>query len=257
MTTLRPWGAAVFALALLFAIPAAGQVRQLETVGAYPLEAGGKRKASARDVAVKMALNAAVLRVATDLVTGVKPSDAAGFLPGLLGKEPLDYISRYRIIEDRGERARMYSQNPNVEFEYVVLVESHIDSGRVKGVLAKAGLLVTRPRAATRQLLIVIDQAYDFAAYETLRTTLLERLRVKSAIPIEMERGRIVLAVETSRNAGQVLEHLLRKAPSELAVTPIDSQDGVLTVRVRLEEPPETPAATTRGASRASSPTRD
>ncbi len=223
----------------LFAAPAAAQVRQMETVGAYPLSAGAKRSGSAREPAVKLALEEAVIQVAMDLVSGVKRREAAAFLPDVLGDDPLDYISRYRIIEDRGERPTQYSQDPGVEFEYVVLVESHIDSARVRSRLAKAGLLMTRARAPAQRLLVVIDGNSDFEAYEALRRTLIDRVRVKSALPVEMERGRIVLAVETSRSSRQLLENLLRSAPPGLLVTPVGSQVGGLTLRIELDAVPE------------------
>jgi hypothetical protein len=223
----------------LVAVQASAQVRQMETIGAYPLSQGAKRSGSARDTAVKLALNEAVIQVAMDLVTGVRRDEAADFLPDVLGDDPLDYISRFRIIEDRGERPSQYSQDPGVEFEYVVLVESHLDPARIRRRLEKAGLLMTHARAPTQQLLVVIDGNSDFAAYEALRRALLDRLRVKSAVPVEMEQGRIVLAVETSRDSRQLLENLLRDAPPELLVTPVAAQAGVLRLEIELQALPE------------------
>ena len=173
------------------------------------------------------------------------------------GDDPLDYISRYRVIEDRGERPTQYSQDPKVEFEYVVLVESHIDSARVRSRLEKAGLLMTRARAPAQQLLVIIDGNSDFDAYEALRRALIDRVRVKSAVPVEMERGRIVLAVETSRSARQLLENLLRSAPPGLHVTPVGSQARSLTLRIELEDLPEDPGPNDPGATRTGSRARN
>jgi hypothetical protein len=229
----------VMLVAGLAAAQASAQVRQMETVGAYPLTQDAQRSGSARDTAVKLALDEAVIQVAMDLVTGLKRDEAADFLPDVLGDDPLDYISRFRIIEDRGERPTQYSQDPKVEFEYVVLVESHLDSARIKRRLEKAGLLMASARGPARQLLVVIDGNDDFDAYEVLRRALVDRLRVKSAVPVEMERGRIVLAVETSRSSRQLLENLLRNAPPELLVTPVDAQAGLLKLRIELQALPE------------------
>jgi len=244
----RSYMVAALLVAALCAAPAAAQVRQMETVGAYALTPDAKRASSARDSAVKLALDEAVLQVAMDLVTGVKRSEAAGFLPDVLGDDPLDYISRFRIIEDRGERPARYTEDPKVELEYVVLVESHIDSARIRSRLGKAGLLMQRARASGQQVLIVLDRADDYAAYEALREALLQRLRVKSAVPVEMERGRIVLAVETSRSARQLLDNLLRNTPPQLVVTPVGTQGGVLTLRIQLEEVPEETGTDALGA---------
>jgi hypothetical protein len=223
-------------LLAFFAGHASAQFRQMETVGAYPLSKGAKRSGSARDTAVKLALDEAVIKVAMDLVTGVKRSEAADFLPDALGDDPLDYISRFRIIEDRGERAAKYSRDPGVEFEYVVLVESHIDSSRIRRRLAKAGLLMTRTQASAQQVLVIVEANHDFVAYAALRSALIDRLRVKSAVPVEMERGRAVLAVETSRSPRQLLQNLLRNAPPELVVTPMGTQAGSLTLQIELQE---------------------
>jgi len=225
------------ALALLLFVAlvsaqASAQVRQMETVGAYPLSKDAKRSGSARDTAVKLALDEAVMQVAMDLVTGVKRSEAAAFLPSALGDDPLDYISRFRIIEDRGERPTKHSQGSGVELEYVVLVESHIDSARIRRRLAKAGLLMARAQAPARQILVIVDGNHDFVAYAALRRTLTDRLRVKSAVPVEMERGRAVLAVETSRSPRQLLQNLLRNAPPELLVTPLGTQAGTVTLQI-------------------------
>ena len=241
----------------LFAAQAAAQVRQMETVGAYPLSTNAERSGSARDTAVKLALDEAVIQVAMDLVTGVKRAEAADFLPEVLGDDPLDYISRFRIIEDRGERPTKYSQDRKVEFEYVVLVESHIDSARIRSRLEKAGLLMTRAQAPIQQLLVVIDGKADFDAYEALRGALIDHVRVKSAVPVEMERGRIVLAVETSRSERQLLENLLRSAPPGLLVTPVGAQPGILTLRIELEALPEDPGENDSGAVRTGSRRRN
>jgi hypothetical protein len=98
---------------------------------------------------------------------------------------------------------------------------------------------MTRARTPAQRLLVVIDGNSDFEAYEALRRTLIDRVRVKSAVPVEMERGRMVLAVETSRSSRQLLENLLRSAPPELLVTPVGSQVGGLTLRIELDAVPE------------------
>lgn len=248
---------ALLLLTGLFAAHASAQVRQMETIGAYPLSGGGKRSGSARDSAVKLALNEAVIQVAMDLVTGMKHAEAADFLPDVLGGDPLDYTSRFRIIEDRGERPAQYSQDAGVEFEYVVLVESHIDSTRIRRRLAEAGMLMTRAQEPARQLLVVIEGNHDFAAYEALRGTLVGRLRVKSAVPVEMQQDRIVLAVETARSPRQLLENLLANAPPELRVTPVGTQAGVLRLEIELQTLPESGGESVPGAPHAGSRARN
>jgi hypothetical protein len=113
---------------------------------------------------------------------------------------------------------------------------------------------MTRARAPVQRLLVVIDGNADFDAYEALRRALIDRVRVKSAVPVEMEQGRIVLAVETSRSARQLLGNLLRSAPPGLLVTPVGTQTGILTLRIELEALPEDRGESVPGAARIGSP---
>jgi hypothetical protein len=236
------WGAAAVGLALVLLLaPAAGaEVRQMEAVGALPLAPDARHASPPRDVAVRLALNEAVRRVALDLVPDLESGAAAEFLPEVLGDEPFDYTTRFRILEDRGERPALFSDDPAVEFEYVVVVEAHIDADRVEKRLVDAGLLaVSRAGAPTRDLRLVVEKLGSFAAYAALRAALIEGVGVKSALPVELERRRAVLLVRTPDDAPQLLEELLLAAPPELLITPLDASEDVLTLRVELEALPE------------------
>jgi len=227
------WGVA---LVWLVAASAVAEIRQVETVGAVALSADVRPKTPLRDLAVRQALNDAVMRVALDLIPELSPEEAAELLPGALGDEPFAYTTRFRIIEDRGEVPALYHEDPEVEFEYVVLVEAHIDSDRVEKRLGDAGLLSARaPRPAYQDLTVIVEDPPDFPTFAALRRVLLEAVGVESALPAEMERGRAVLRVRASGGASKLLEDLLQAAPPELVVTPVDAQDDVLTLRVSLD----------------------
>jgi hypothetical protein len=227
------------ALALLLASAAGAEVRQMEAVGAVPLDPDARHASPLRDIAVRMALNEAVRRVALDLVPGMEPEEAAEFLPEALGDEPFDYTTRFRIIEDRGERPALFVEDPEVEFEYVVVVEAHIDADRVEKRLVDAGLLVAGSDGPPhRDLRLVVEDLGSFAAYAALRETLIERVGVRSALPVEMERGRAVLVVNTAADPWQLLEELLLAAPPELLITPVDAREDALTLRIALEALP-------------------
>jgi hypothetical protein len=229
-------------LALLLAPAAGAEVRQIEAVGVVPLAPDARHPSPPRDVAVRMALNEAVRRVALDLVPNMEPEEAAEFLPEVLGDEPFDYTTRFRIIEDQGERPALFIEDPEVEFEYVVVVEAHIDAGRVEKRLMDAGLLrADRGSALRRDLQLVVEDLESFAAYAALRKTLIEGVGVRSALPAEMERGRAVLVVNTAEEPRQLLEELLRAAPPELRITPLDAHEDTLTVRIALEALPAGP----------------
>jgi len=227
------------ALALLLAPAAGAEVRQMEAVGAVPLAPDTRHASPLREIAVRMALNEAVRRVALDLVPAMAPEEAAEFLPEVLGDEPFDYTTRFRIIEDRGERPALFVKDPDVEFEYVVVVEAHIDADRVEKRLVDAGLLVAGSDSAPhRDLRLVLEDLDSFAAYAVLRETLVERVGVKSAIPAEMERGRAVLVVNTAGDPWQLLEELLLAAPPELVITLVDVREDALTLRISLKALP-------------------
>ena len=93
------------------------------------------------------------------------------------------------------------------------------------------------------RLRVVIEDLESYRAYAALRRTLLEDLLVRSALPVEMERRRIVLEVEVDRGAAQLRDELLRAAPEGLRITPLRTDDRTLVLRVRL-------VAETRGAPR-------
>jgi len=246
------------ALALLLASTAPAEVRQLEAVGAVPLAPDARHTTPLRDIAVRMALNEAVRRVALDLIPGLDPAEAGAVLPGVLGDEPFDYTTRFRIIEDRGERPALFAEDPDVELEYVVVVEAHIDADRVKRRLEGAGLLAAGGDTAPhRDLQLVIEDLESFGAYAALRKALIEGVGVRSALPVEMERGRVVLVVNTSHDPWQLLEELLQAAPPELLITPVDAREDALTLRIALEAPPPGGAGAAPPAGVGGTPPRD
>jgi hypothetical protein len=242
------------ALVLLLASAARAEIRQVEAVGAVPLAPDARHTTPLRDIAVRMALSEAVRRVALDLIPGVDPAEAAELLPGVLGDDPIDYTTRYRIIEDRGERPALFAEDPDVEFDYVVVVEAYIDADRVEKRLEAAGLLgAGRDTAPHRDIRLVVEDLEGFAAYASLRKALIEGVGVRSALPVEMERGRAVLVVNTAYDPWQLLDELLRAAPPELRITPLDTQEDAITLRIALAALPagaETgaPAARAGGA---------
>jgi hypothetical protein len=162
----------------------------------------------------------------------------------VLGDDPLDYTVRFHVAEDRGVRPALFGADPKVAFEYVVVVEAQIDVDRVERRLEDAGLLVAgRADAPERDLRLVVEDLRSFAAYAALREVLIEGVGVKSALPVEMERGRAELVVRTHHGAEQLLEALLRSAPPELVITPVGGPEGVLRLHIALEALPEGAAA--------------
>jgi hypothetical protein len=223
---------ALFALA---ALPARGaDLRATEAVGAVPLHADARPTSPPRDAAVRRALVEAVRRVALELLADLDPAEAEPRLAAALGDDPLPYVSRYRTLEDRGERPALFSDDPSARTEYVVVVEASVDADRVRERLAQSGL-VTAPAGELRRhrVRLEVEGIEDYAAYRALRQALLEGVGVRSALPSELERGRAVLDVEADRAGEALLAALQRSAPAELTIVALEVGPERLRLRVQ------------------------
>lgn len=228
---MRAGAAGLLALLLVaLALPAGAEVRRVEALGAVALDPDQPPRVPPRDAALRRALHDAVWRVALDQLDGFDPSDDAAqdALAQALGDEPLDFATRFRIIEDRGEHPALFSEDPGVENEYVVLAEVHVDVDRVRQRLSAAGLL-SAPSGDRRRyrIRVVLDEVGSYGAYQAVRT-LLEEMGARSATPVEMERGRAVLEVDGTRSPDALAAALVRSAPPGLSVVPLGvDEEGV------------------------------
>ena len=69
-------------------------------------------------------------------------------------------------------------------------------------------------------------------AYDALRRTLVEQLRVRSAVPLEFSRGRAVLAVDGDYGPEALLAALVDSTEPGLRVVPVRQEAETLTVLV-------------------------
>ena len=113
------------------------------------------------------------------------------------------------------------------------------------GIIRHGAKLLYAYGQATRPTTPVIPPKASAGAYAALRRTLLEELLVRSALPVMMERRRIVLEVEADHGAAQLRDELLRAAPEGLRITPLRNDDQTLVLRVQLTA--ETRGETRRG----------
>jgi hypothetical protein len=197
---------------------------------------------------VHKALSEAVRRVALELLADQDPADVEAQLDAELGKDPLIYISRFRTLEDRGERPVLFSDDPVAKTEYVVVVEASVDAGRLRERLARAGLLVA-PAGEVRRYHVVLEAEglADFAAYRALRETLLKGVGVRSALPVEFARGRAILDVDGELTGDTLLAALVRAVPPGMTLTALETSPERLHLRVALApEPAPAPASAPR-----------
>jgi hypothetical protein len=209
----------------------------MEAVGAIPL--GDEPPARPpRDAALNRALSDAVLRVALDLLPDYDPTDAEVSLSDLLGKDPLAYATRFRILEDRGERPALFSEDPDVETEYVVVVMVHVDVNRVRRRLEMTGVLEPSGEVRRVRIHLVIEDLAGYAEFAALQHLLVDRLGVRSALPVEMEPGRVVMEVDGDRRPDALLEALLAAAPPTLEIVPLATDRRTIVLRIRPIPPP-------------------
>jgi hypothetical protein len=245
------WGVLAGAIALALATPglAARDVRRIQAVGAYPVGLAHPLPLPPQDGAVEAAVADAVHRVGlallpedgqpvADRTSGEPPADAEALVAGALGQDVFAYATRYRILEDRGVRPAMLSGHPDAKREYVVVVEVFVDAGRVADQLRAAGLLEAPAGDDRVQVRLVAEGIRSYAAYAALRETLLGDLGVRSALPIELERGRAVLAIDGERAPEALLDDLVRGAPPGLRVVPLEAGGDTLSVLVEFGAPP-------------------
>jgi hypothetical protein len=209
--------AAVLAAAALAAGTAAGELRSVEAVGAVAGGTQAPKGLPIQQAAIEAGLREAVRRVARDLVG----SGAAALGPRLeatLGPNVYEYVSRFQLLEDRGEQPPLLLDDPTVKSEYVVLVSVQVDAERVRGRLAGAGLLGPDGAPAPGRVLLVIEDVRSYPGFAALAKRLRADPGVRSVVPDEFVRGRARLAVETTLSPDAVLKRLVAQPPEGLEV---------------------------------------
>jgi hypothetical protein len=236
-------GIALAWLALAAAPAVSADLRVSEAVGAIPLRPDVRLTKPPRDLAERKAMAEAVRRVALQMLEDQDPAEIEPKLDAALGPDPLVYISRFRTLEDRGERPALFSDDPEAKTEYVVVVEVQVDADRVREALARSGLLLAPAGEGSRyRVRVEAEGLTDFAGYRALRETLLEGVGVRSALPIELAPGRAVLDVDSELAGEALVAALLQAAPSGLLLTPLSSSPDRVQLRV-LFTPASSPGA--------------
>lgn len=243
-------GLLVALLLLSGAAPGRAEVRRMEGLGAAAVDPGSDGRNAARSAALEAALEDAVVRAAQDLIPGGAPGSSDATLRETIGRQALDFTSRYRIAEDWGERPRLLVPGSDSETEYVLRVEADIDLTRLRERLEELGFLAPerRPLQVTRPVLVVLDPLGSYAALQAVRKTLLEEIGAVSALPVEFTPGRAVLEVRTDRSPAELAEELRVSAPEGLRLIPLASDDSSATLQVVGEGPPSATASRPRPA---------
>jgi len=227
---------------------AARDVVRVESVGVAPVRSDS---ASSRDAAVRKGLLDAVRQTAEELLaTGMgdefgdaedlEAAEAArSELHQILGNKPLDYVTRFQVVEDRGEGPALFGSDPDAETEYVVIVSVFVDRDRIRERLTRAGVILTpagqEPQIQSRLILEGIGQYW---AYAEIRRVLLEELKVRSATPREFSPGRAILELSAAQSPSEYLASLQRSVSGQMKLVPLSIEADEMRLRVEIFDRP-------------------
>jgi hypothetical protein len=242
--------AILFALSGFAHIPVAmaRDVVRVESVGVAAVTSGS---VSPRDAAVHKALLAAVRQTAEDLLA---PREGDGFGEGLggaedlesdtaerveleriLGDEPLEYATRFQVVEDRGEGPALFDSDPDVETEYVVIVSVFVDRDRIRERLTRAGmLLIPAGQEPQIQSRLILEDLGEYWVYAEIRRVLLEELKMHSATPREFSPGRAILELSAAQSPSEYLGLLQRSVSDRMELVPLSIKADELRLRVEV-----------------------
>lgn len=218
-------------------VAVARDVLEVEAVGTVSLRPGSSSPTSPRDAAIRKGLLEAVRVTALDLLGSVRTADPDTPLDEILGTDPFEFATRFQVVEDRGERPALFSRDPDVATEYVVIVIASIDRDLVRERLETAGLLLARPGGMSGvRIRLVLEGLDEYWAYEEIRTALVVDLGMRSAIPVEIEPGRLTLEVQGDRPASELLGPLQRAVAGRMELIPLNVDRHGMSLRVEAGE---------------------
>jgi hypothetical protein len=235
----------------LAAAPAAAQEQKVASVGVAPI---AENDPTPRDSALRAAVRTAVAEAAAAMLPAsfTPPTPPAGeaerepnaWLSQKLGNDPFVYVTRFRVVEDRGRRPAMFSADRSAQFEYVVLAEVTLDLDAIRAKMEKLGLAERGTRGPAREVTLVVEGLTSYVPLAMVRKTLERDRGVRSVRAVEFTTGRAVLAVDADEDAAGLAAGLARRAPEGLAVTMVEQAPARATVRVDWQPPvPAAPPA--------------
>lgn len=136
-----------------------------------------------------------------------------------LGREMVPYTKSFRIVEDQGERQALFSDDPDVLTEYVVLLEVQVEVERVRARLEEAGALRPREASPLTGIRLEVYGLTHYAGYAALLALLQsEAVGAVGVSPLDFARGRVVLRVEGEWSPEELMERLTTEAPPNLSI---------------------------------------
>jgi hypothetical protein len=236
-------------VALCFAHGARAELVRVEAIGSVPLGAASRGGAAARQDALEAGIREAVERTALDLAKQAGSAADAETVRAAIGSDPKALAARYKILEDRGERAPLLESSPAAEREYVVAVEVEVDRGALRTRLTQAGLLAgtsaaAAPGGARR---VVLEGVDSYPLWIRIRDSL--GARGGAVRPLEFAPGRIVAELGAAEPSGSVVSRLAAGLGEAFDVQPLgEDGDGIHIGVTRRPAPEESAAPPTAAA---------
>ena len=136
-----------------------------------------------------------------------------------LGHEMVSYTKSFRIVEDQGERPALFTDEPDVATEYVVLLEVQVETDRVRARLEEAGLLRRLAESELTGIRIEILGLTHYLGYQAFLDLLRsDSVSAADVSPRHFSAGRLVIHVEGEWETDQLLERLKAASPENLTI---------------------------------------
>jgi len=140
-------------------------------------------------------------------------------LKDALGRETVPYTKSFRIVEDQGERPALFTSDPDIANEYVVVMEVQVEVERVRARLEEKGLLTPLEISELKGVRLEVRGLTHYGGYRALVELLEgEAVGAEGVIPRDFYPGRMVLAVEGDWAPAELLERLRAAAPENLRI---------------------------------------
>jgi len=238
-------------------IASAMDVVRVESVGVAPVRPDS---ASPRDAAVRRGLLEAVRETAKELLAdrvvdefedevideadlqADAEAEKNAELQQILGNDPLEYATRFQVVEDRGAGPRLFGSDLDVETEYVVIVSVFVDRDRIRERLTRAGILLAPPGQAPQiRSRLILENLGEHWVYAEIRRVLLQELKMRAVIPRELSPGRAVLELNASQTPSEFLPSLQHAVSEQMELVPlsVEAEEMRLLVEAFAREAPE------------------
>ncbi len=144
-----------------------------------------------------------------------------------LGREMVSFTKSFRIVEDQGERPALFTDDPDVATEYVVLLEVQVETDRVRARMEAAGLLDPLAASELKGIQLEVLGLTHYLGYRALLDVLgSDTVSAEAVFPRNFSSGRVVLSVQGEWAAEELLDRLKAAAPGNLHIEGAEPKIG-------------------------------